>query len=154
MSKYRLQHTLRVMKTAVEIAKSINQSLVQKAYIAAMYHDVCKEFDEKAIKQIVANHYDKNLFPTWHTLHGYAAAIYIQKHFNIEDQQIINAVKNHVIPPKKCDELSMIIYCADKLEPARTKQDISNRKQLLQLVKKDLKVGFEKVLSEIQLKYN
>lgn len=149
LSPSRYQHTLRVMKLAMELTMKINKLLLKKVYIASMYHDVCKEFDDKNILT-----YSNNSHKHIHTLHGIAGANYVKKHFNINDKEILDAISNHVIPQTNCSLLSKILYCADKLEPARTKHDINNRLGMLKLIKKDINKYFPKLVSEIQQKYH
>ena len=47
----------------------------------------------------------------------------------------------------------MILYCADKLEPGRTVNDVKNRRKTLSIVKKDLKKGFKLLYNEIKERY-
>ena len=152
MSEYRFNHTLRVAKTAMQIARAVAPKKVKKAYIASMYHDVAKEFNETTILSMVKN-YDKKLYPTVHTLHGICSAMYIKDNFYINDEEILDAIRNHVIPPMECSTLSMILYCADKLEPGRTVNDVKNRRKKLSIVKKDLKKGFKLLYNEIKERY-
>ena len=152
MSEYRFNHTLRVAKTAMQIARAVAPKKVKKAYIAGMYHDVAKEFNETTILSMVKN-YDKKIYPTVHTLHGICSAMYIKDNFYINDEEILDAIRNHVIPPMECSTLSMILYCADKLEPGRTVNDVKNRRKKLSIVKKDLKKGFKLLCNEIKERY-
>lgn len=152
MSEYRFNHTLGVAKTAMQIARAVAPKKVKKAYIAGMYHDVAKEFNETTILSMVKN-YDKKLYPTVHTLHGICSAMYIKDNFYINDEEILDAIRNHVIPPMECSTLSMILYCADKLEPGRTVNDVKNRRKKLSIVKKDLKKGFKLLYNEIKERY-
>lgn len=152
MSEYRFNHTLRVAKTAMQITRAVAPKKVKKAYIAGMYHDVAKEFNETTILSMVKN-YDKKIYPTVHTLHGICSAMYIKDNFYINDEEILDAIRNHVIPPMECSTLSMILYCADKLEPGRTVNDVKNRRKKLSIVKKDLKKGFKLLYNEIKERY-
>ena len=152
MSEYRFNHTLRVAKTAMQMTRAVAPKKVKKAYIAGMYHDVAKEFNETTILSMVKN-YDKKLYPTVHTLHGISSAMYIKDNFYINDEEILDAIRNHVIPPMECSTLSMILYCADKLEPGRTVNDVKNRRKKLSIVKKDLKKGFKLLYNEIKERY-
>ena len=152
MSKSRYLHTLRVKDTALQIAKAIKYPNLTKVYYAAMYHDIAKEFSKHKTLKLI-KHYDKNYYPTIHTLHGIASAVYASKHFNVTDKEILNAISEHVLPHNNCSKLAKIIYCADKLEPSRTKQDISNRIAYLKLVKNNLNKGFSKLYKEIKEKY-
>jgi nicotinate-nucleotide adenylyltransferase len=153
MSKKRLEHTLRVTNLALDICECTNIKLFKKAFLAAMYHDIAKEFSDQQIKKLVGNFHSK-CYPTIHTMHGIASAEYARKFLNIKDREVLNAIANHVIPPKNPSELDMIIYCADKLEPNRTKDDIKDRLGCIALAKKNLKVAFTKVYNETCAHYN
>ncbi|MDR0739282.1 MAG: nicotinate (nicotinamide) nucleotide adenylyltransferase [Mycoplasmataceae bacterium] len=153
MSSKRYQHTLRVTELAMDIAKKVAPHLIIKAYIAGMYHDVGKEFSDKQVKKMIKT-WNKHKYPTLHTLHGFAGALYIKKVFNIKDREILNAIENHVIPCDKPRILDMIIYCADKLEPMRTKDDVTNRLSYIKLVKHNLKLAFTNLYKETSDKYN
>lgn len=153
MSKKRYDHTLRVTKLALEITTVINKKLLSQCYIAAMYHDVAKEFNDKKVLSLVVK-YDHQRFPTIHTLHGMASAQYIKRFFNVEDPMVLNAIANHVVPPKKPTILDMIIYCADKLEPARSIKDVSHRLDYIKLAKRNLKSAYIKLYQETNAHYN
>jgi nicotinate-nucleotide adenylyltransferase len=153
MSAYRFAHTLRVTRLAVSIAKAVAPELVDKAYIVAMCHDVAKEYSDDKISHLFKT-YDKKRYPAIHALHGEAGAIYTKINIGIHDPQILNAIANHVIPPKNPDILSMIIYCADKLEPARTKADVSNRLYYVRLAKQNIQRCFDELHTEISKRYN
>jgi nicotinate-nucleotide adenylyltransferase len=90
---------------------------------------------------------------TYTTLHGLAGAKYIRQHFHIQDQQIISAVANHVIPSLRPTTLDKIIYCADKLEPARSNNDADNIKSLRQLAFTNIGAAFNTLLTQIQKRY-
>jgi HD superfamily phosphohydrolase YqeK len=48
----------------------------------------------------------------------------------------------------------MLVYCADKLEPARTKKDVSNREGYVKLAKTNLKKSFDKLYKETNSHYH
>jgi nicotinate-nucleotide adenylyltransferase len=87
-------------------------------------------------------------------MHGLASAQYVKKFFNIKDKEVLNAIANHVIPSKEPTILDMIIYCADKLEPARTKEDVNNRVGYVKLAKTDIEAAFTKLYKETSAHYN
>jgi HD superfamily phosphohydrolase YqeK len=47
----------------------------------------------------------------------------------------------------------MIIYCADKLEPARTKADVKNRLAYIKLAKHNLTLAFANLYKETSQHY-
>jgi nicotinate-nucleotide adenylyltransferase len=153
LSEERFKHTLRVADYAIKLCKAQNYFMVKETYAAALYHDICKEMSDDIILNLVGKNYDKTKFPTTHTLHGLAAAQYIQKNFNITNENVINAVANHVIPSNKSTILDAIIYCADKLEPERTTEDVPNRIIYEKIIKQDLMYVFNKLVNETKKKF-
>ncbi|AIV03661.1 putative nicotinate-nucleotide adenylyltransferase [Candidatus Malacoplasma girerdii] len=157
ISSKRFEHTLRVVDMAMEIAKAIGYKNLTQVYLSAIYHDVCKEINVNETMKIVKIHNQK-LYPTIHTMHGLAASIYIKRHFFVNDKKVLSAIKGHVLGNKnwsikKNNTLEMILYCADKLEPHRTKEDISDRIGLLKLAKKDLDLAYKTIYEETTSKY-
>ena len=152
MNDHRFQHTLRVRDTALRIAINNNFEPLNKVIIAAMYHDICKQCNESEIKRICKD-VNTSMYPTWHTLHGLAASIVMEDKYGIKDREVLNAVKNHCVPSKQIDTLGKIIYLADKLEPARTEEDIPNRKKYLELADHDIDKAYEQVLKITQERY-
>ncbi len=66
---------------------------------------------------------------------------------------IINAIKNHTIPPKQVSKLDMIVYLADKLEPNRKQEQWSGGieiDQLVKLAKSNLKQAYLITLKYVQ----
>jgi len=120
MSEYRWKHTKAVEKFAIKLAKKWDVS-VEKASIAAVLHDACKELDAKKTIKLTQDDPRFSEYPNINTLHGVAASVFASKKFGIDDEEIIEAIANHVIPKKKVGKLTKIIYIADKLEPTRKK---------------------------------
>jgi predicted HD superfamily hydrolase involved in NAD metabolism len=105
-----------------------------------MLHDIAKEFDQQKIKFLVKEKIQQ--FPTINAAHGLAGAIFVCNELNIKNKQIFNAIANHVIPSEKCSKLSMIIYCADKLDPNKSKLRIEQKIELTKLAKRDIKKAY------------
>ncbi len=152
LSQKRFNHVLRVVDTALEIAKANKYKNLDEVFLSAIYHDVCKETSEQELLKLVGK-YDHKHYPTIHTTHGLAGAIYAKKYFNITNRKVLQAITNHVVGSKNMSDLDKILYCADKLEPARTKQDVSDRVGILKLCQKNLNKGFNKLYREVTSKY-
>lgn len=153
MSNYRYAHTLRVDKTAKQIATLNHYPYPLKVHIAAMYHDIGKEFSDKKILNMVKK-YDRKRFPTIHTLHGVASMIYAKQHFNITDQETLAAIANHCVPSKNPSTLDKIIYLADKLEPSRTNKDVPYRRKILAIAYHNIDKAFDLLVKTMNSKYN
>ena len=130
----RLKHTEGVELVAIELSSIYNFD-IQKASIAALTHDLmkCDTIDEqiKFIDQQTIDHYRD--FPVIY--HAYAAANLIQIELNIQDEDIINAVRYHVWGRPAMSLLEKIIFVADFVEPNR---EFREAKLYREIAKRDL----------------
>ena len=131
LTNERIAHSYRVANLAKELALKHYPELAQKAYIAGLYHDWCKEASDFQILNIIKNtKYEifKDHFHRINNLHGIAANILLRTQLFFNDEDILHAINNHTY---QFDDdvriLDKILYCADKLEPNRTIQDLDNR---------------------------
>lgn len=142
MKDKRYDHSIRVAKLCKELAHIYNPALEQKAYVAGLYHDWCKETDDEQIKVLIKNSkYEKYLndYKNINILHGPAATIVMRHQVYFEDEEILHAIANHTIAfDEEITMLDKILYCADKLEPARTEDDLGDIEKIRELVKTDL----------------
>jgi len=104
VDKHRYEHTLGVVKAAEKYAKKYGAD-VNKARIAAIFHDACKN-ETGALE------------------HGRAAAKLIHDKFGVDDDEIIQAIANHTIGRKDNYLLEKIMKLADLLEEGRTYEDV------------------------------
>ena len=118
----RYDHTIRVVDEAKKLALlyGIDE---EKAEIAALAHDCAKNMSYDELREIcekgnmIFTEDDLNSKPIWH---AYAAAIIAKEEFNINDEEILNAIKYHTTGRKNMTALEKIIYLADYIEPGRT----------------------------------
>ncbi|QWQ39210.1 bis(5'-nucleosyl)-tetraphosphatase (symmetrical) YqeK [Gemella sp. zg-570] len=116
----RYEHTLRVVDTAVMLAERFGAN-VEKARLAALLHDICKPMDEVLMKKYVVKYnLDIKLldYPT-EVLHGPVASVYIEKEFDVQDEEIKMAIFSHTFGRKHMSLLEKIIFIADYIEPQR-----------------------------------
>ena len=128
----RYNHTLGVVKTALELAEIYNVNK-EKAEIAALAHDCAKNISYDELKEIcekgniIFTEDDLNSKPIWH---AYAAVVIAKEEFNINDEEILNAIKYHTTGRKNMTVLEKIIYLADYIEPGRTFEKIQEVREL------------------------
>ena len=97
MGEKRYIHSVNVAKQAQKLAK-IYGCDEEKAMTAGILHDVTKEtpFDEqlKIITEggIILDEIEKSSQKLWHPISG---SVYIQKYLDINDADIINAIRFH-----------------------------------------------------------
>lgn len=138
LTNNRIKHSYRVAELAKEIALKHYPQLAQKAYTAGIYHDWCKESSDTQILTIIKNtKYErfKEHFHRINNLHGIAASILLKTQLFFNDEDILHAINNHTY---QFDDdvriLDKILYCADKLEPNRTTQDLDDINKYRELV--------------------
>lgn len=114
-------HTLGVVKTAKELAK-LNNEDENKAELAALVHDIAKQMPIPKQMEILKDsgiEIDIITENSPQVLHGFVGAILAKSLIGVEDEDIINAVKNHTVARKNMSTLEKIIYIADYIEPNR-----------------------------------
>ena len=136
-SEKRKIHTEGVRQTAMKLAEQFgdgNPELVEKAELAALYHDMYR-----GVPVDVLNYYVKHLDldekrykDNANLAHGKIAAIVIQRDFDEKDQDIINAVSYHTTGRPEMSLLEKIIYIADAVEPNRSYPGVQNLRQTLE----------------------
>lgn len=148
VSDYRFQHSLRVKDIALEICSSLKiNELLDRCYVASIYHDYCKEMPKDDLEKIAKKLKIRN-YISYKVLHAPVGAFIVQKHFFINDKNVLDAISNHVIPVDE-STLTKIIYCADKLD-IRKDWVIPNRDKLLELSKINLNEAFLEIKNIIQ----
>ena len=91
-------------------------------YLAGIVHDMCKSMEADELIRLALE--DGRGISDLEKekpglLHGRAAAVFIQKHYKIKDQEILDSVSSHVTGGPDMSALAKIIYIADKIEVTR-----------------------------------
>lgn len=127
LTKERYQHTIGVAYTAVSMAMRYNPDqnssiLLEKAYLAGMLHDCAKCMEhEKKIRLCKENNIPFSTFELKHPylLHAKVGAYLAKTKFDIEDEDILNAITWHTTGRPGMSLLEKIIFIADYIEPGR-----------------------------------
>src|SRR5690625_659033 len=96
LTKARYNHTIRVLETAINLAKKHNVSL-ECVTKAALFHDFFKDESEQKLKQKILYYelpkdlltYNKELW------HGPVGAVVAREKYNVNDDAIFNAIYYH-----------------------------------------------------------
>ncbi|MDE6911856.1 MAG: bis(5'-nucleosyl)-tetraphosphatase (symmetrical) YqeK [Lachnospiraceae bacterium] len=153
LTKERYQHTLGVAYTAVAMAMRYNpdtnnSDFIKRAEIAGLLHDCAKCMDnDKKIKICEKNNIPCSDFEGSHPylLHGKVGAYIAQKKFNIQDEDILQAITWHTTGRPEMSLLEKIIFIADYIEPSRN--PIPELDVIRQLAFIDIDKAMEKILS-------
>ncbi len=123
----RYAHTLGVIEVAKQIAAVYNLDVI-KCETAALLHDITKQFSKEEQEKLLANVDDKFILDNVALWHSYSGAIYVQDYLNIDDSQIIEAIKYHTIGKKDCSLIAKVIYISDYIEPNRTLSNLDKHR--------------------------
>ncbi len=119
LSAKRFKHVLGVEKMCVILAEKYGEN-IEKARIAALLHDYMKETNIEILKDMCKDVAEIKGYETLlEILHGFAGAMAAEKEFNIEDEDILNAIKYHTIGRENMSLLEKIVYIGDAVEEGR-----------------------------------
>jgi len=121
VSQKRFEHIKGVAQTARELAQLVgcDQSLAE---LAGWLHDACKEMNDLELIAD-AKRYGLNLHPVeernGHLLHGPIAAELVKSTLDLDNQDLLNAIREHTLGAVDMSLLSKVVFLADCLEPTR-----------------------------------
>lgn len=145
----RYEHTLGVAYTAAALAMCNDVDPV-KAEMAGLLHDCAKCFsDDKKISVCRKNNMEINSVESRnpYLLHAKAGYCIAKNKFDIEDQDILNAILNHTTGRPGMSTLEKIIYIADYIEPSR--KQAPNLSEVRKLAFQNLDQALLKILTDI-----
>ena len=123
MTKARYEHTLGVEFTAASLAMRYEVD-IDKAEVAGLLHDCAKCIDDDDARDDCKK-YDIKLTEVEKRnpflIHSKLGAVYAEKLYGIDDEEIISAIRFHTTGKPDMTLLEKIIYIADYIEPGRDK---------------------------------
>lgn len=128
----RYEHVLGVVQTAIALAK-LNNVDEKKAEIAALCHDVAKNKTIAELEQLINENKIELSYEEIHTKelwHSIVSPSLGRDIFNIEDEEILNAMRWHTTGRENMTKLEKIIYIADMIEPGRNFPGVQELRQL------------------------
>lgn len=142
LTNKRLLHSLSVGKLAYEIALSNKLINPEIYYIAGILHDVGKYVNEIDTNKIMKNEFKEFCDLPSYSFHAFVGAYLIKEELRIDDPILLNAIKYHTTGKDNMDDLTLILFASDKIEPLR---GFDSSKEI-SLMKEDFKNGFKSVL--------
>ncbi len=128
----RLKHSLNVSECAVKLSEIYNCDK-EKAAIAGLIHDCAKYFTDEQIEDCVKK-FDIDLDPlevnNIALSHSVIGAHVAREVFNIDDEEILNAIKYHTTGRENMSLLEKIIYMADLIEEGRNFPSVEELREL------------------------
>lgn len=148
MDDSRYEHTMGVMYMCGALAMRYGYDL-ERAMLAGLMHDCAKCMpNAKKLKMAEKNHLEisdlehKNPF----MLHAKLGALLAKKKYDIEDEEVLDAIRWHTTGRPQMTLLDKIVYVADYIEPKRDKAP--NLAQIRQMAFVDLDKALLKILED------
>jgi predicted HD superfamily hydrolase involved in NAD metabolism len=137
LSEKRYGHTLRVADVAEHLA-SIHGLDPRRARFAALMHDAARETEPEVFLRL-AGEWDLPVGEiekeSPKLLHGPVAAELPPRELGVEDEEVLGAIRAHTTGQPGMGPLALVLYIADKIEPAR---DYPSVARLRELAERDL----------------
>ncbi|PYF08791.1 bis(5'-nucleosyl)-tetraphosphatase (symmetrical) YqeK [Ureibacillus chungkukjangi] len=145
MPEKRYIHTIGVMETAIHLANKYGEKS-KSAETAAILHDIAKYADEDWMRKIVKDNGLDARLVNWGSeiLHGPVGAWIAETEFNINNEDILNAIRFHTTGRASMSKLEKIIYIADMIEPNRKFAGVDN---LRKVAEEDLNLAMKACIS-------
>lgn len=144
LKEKRWEHVRRVARLCSAFAIG-NHLDPEKAYVSGILHDIAKEMKEEELKPVMDVYYPQHEHYNYHVWHQYVGAVMLERDLKCRDKKIIRAVKHHCLGDDK-DPYSMMLYCADKLDPGR-EYDSSRE---IALCQQNIEEGYRTVMQQQQ----
>ncbi len=126
LNEHRFKHSLCVAEEAKRLALKYGAD-AEKAYLAGLLHDITKNAEGDEHLQIFSqfgimlNDVEKNTKKLWHAISG---AAYVEHILNVNDLDIINAIRYHTTAKAGMTKFEKIIYLADFTSADRDYDDV------------------------------
>lgn len=114
----RIKHIYGVANMAKELAIKYGVNPI-KAYTAGLLHDFCKYDSYEFMTSIMDNEDVIKFKDAKEIYHAYASSEYAKRYLNVDDVEILNAIKYHVYGRIDMTMLEKIIVVSDFCEPSR-----------------------------------
>lgn len=121
LSKKRFTHSINVAEECCHLAKHWGAD-EKRSYLAGLLHDIMKEELPEKQKQYAA---DSGLSPdpaeiaSKQLWHGIAGAYYVREKLNINDEEIIGAIRYHTVGCARMTLIEKIVYLGDMISADR-----------------------------------
>ena len=149
LNEKRYRHTMGVVETSAKLAERYGAD-EDRAYIAALFHDACKNLDIDEMNSLVEKYQIGEVYIDKPQLaHSKLAAAIIRDQFGVDDADIVNAISYHTTGRAEMSLLEKIIYVSDAVEPNRS---YSGAKERYRLAFEDIdRAGYEIADNAIRL---
>ena len=152
VSDYRIGHAIQVANLALKISKKYGITMSKKAFVAGLYHDFCKDAKKELLEEIATKKLEINTYTSWKILHGPVGAYIVQKRFCFHDNEVIDAIRDHVLLDRPEKLLNKIVFCADKLA-LRNQGNLRDREIITEIAVNDIDQAYFMIKSQLDAIY-
>lgn len=132
LSEKRYDHTLRVADVAERLARIHNLD-PGRARLAAILHDAARETEPDEFLRLAENWnlpFGEPEKESPKLLHGPVAAELSRRELGVEDEDVLEAIRAHTTGRPGMGPLALVLYIADKIEPARDYPSVGRLREL------------------------
>lgn len=128
LNQERYIHTLGTAECAKELANKFNLNS-EKAYLAGLLHDCAKCFSNEKLLDIIHQHLnvEECEMLNYKTLHAPVSAYIAEKEFQVNDKEILSAIRWHTLGKLDMTDFEKIVFLADKIEPNTRDKEYSDK---------------------------
>lgn len=145
----RYEHTLSVAYTAASLAM-VHDADTDSAIIAGMLHDCAKCLPDDKLISLCRKHdlpvSEVELQNPAALLHAKVGSFLAHKEYEVDDEDILNAIRYHTTGRPDMSRLEKILYIADYIEPGR--KHAANLIQIRKMAYQDLDMALFKILED------
>lgn len=147
----RYEHTLGVSYTAAALAMRYGEDII-KAELAGLLHDCAKGFKSQALKEMMKGFDDPYTDKAYvkevadkapQVLHAIYGPYLAKKDYNIDDEEVLSAIRWHTTGKKNMSMLEKIVLVADYIEPNR--KEIPNLSKIRAMAFEDISLGVKEI---------
>jgi nicotinate-nucleotide adenylyltransferase len=128
LSEKRMLHSMNVAMLSILYANRFGAD-PDEAAIAGLLHDCAKELPIPEQRNLARQTHDEAM-PDDPLLHAPAGVVYAKEQYGIKSDEILSAIHYHTTGRGGMSVLEKIIFLADKLEPARNYDDLTEIRAL------------------------
>lgn len=132
LSDSRFQHSLNVADCAVQLARQYGADPV-KAYTAGLVHDILKEMPKPELKAYIektVGTQDRILLSQPALYHSVAGAEFLKRELDVDDEEILLAVRYHTSGRAGMTPLEKVVFTADFISADRNYPGVEQMRRL------------------------
>ncbi len=119
-----INHSLRVAE-AMEKHASFYDLNKTTAYVAGLFHDICKEWDKRELLAFIKKYTLEYKTNCAKVLHQYAGAYYVMFELYIDNEDLYSAISKHATGDMSMNTLDKLLFCLDVFDSNKFKNSLT-----------------------------